>query len=136
MEKQANIIKQLMSLLIPEDLIDNFEIGKLIKRKSYYELRIEEREDLIPQELKEKQVVLDGFCNPIELQGFPIKGKALYIKVYRRKWKEKGSNKHYSNKYDLHYEGMKSTKEFGDFLKETFGYSTAEYNDIRRNIMY
>jgi len=136
MEHQSELIKQLMSLLIPEELIDNFEISKLIKRKSYYELRIEEREYLIPQALKEKEVVLDGFCNPIELQSFPIKGRAFYIKVYRRRWKEKGSNIHYSNKYDLHYEGMKSTKEFGNFLKEAFGYTPAEYNDIRSNTMH
>jgi len=136
MEHQSKLIKQLMSLLIPEDLIDNFEISKLIKRKSYYELWIEENENLIPHELKEKEVVLDGFCNPIELQSFPLKGRTFYIKIYRRRWKEKGSNIHYSNTYDLHYEGMKSTKEFGVFLKGAFGYTPAEYNDIRKNTMY
>ena len=34
---------------------------------------------------------------------------------------EKGTTKHYSNEYDLHIPGMKTTREFRDFLKEIGG---------------
>jgi len=63
-------------------------------------------------------VVLDGFCNPLELQTFPLNDKPVYFKIYRRRWKVSDDNKHHSNRYDLHPSGVKATFEFANFLKE------------------
>ena len=53
----------------------------------------------------------------------------------RRRWKEKGdSQQSYSNTYELHVEGMKTTKEFGAFLKEEFGLQPDEYNKLWKSI--
>jgi transposase len=65
-----------------------------------------------------KEVVLDGVGNPIELQSFPLKGKPVYLKLYRRRWKYKGENKHYSNTYDFNPQGVKAIKEFASFFKQ------------------
>ena len=63
--------------------------------------------------------ILDGFCHPLELLHFSIKGKPLYLNLYRRRWKESSSNDHYSNHYDLHPKGVKATHEFASFLPRT-----------------
>ena len=55
---------------------------------------------------------------------YDIKAKQsekIYLRLIRRRWKEKGTTKHYSNEYNLHIPGMKTTKEFRDFLKEIGG---------------
>ncbi len=87
-------------------------------------------DNLIPQGLKGKDAVLEGFLNPIGLPTFPLKDKTVYFSVKRRRWKERGeTDKSYHNTYDLHRQGMKTTK-FRDFLKEEFGLSTPEFNKL------
>ena len=73
-----------------------------------------------------RDVVLDGFCNPLELLHFAIKGKPLYLKLYRRRWKSSCSDQHYSNRYDFHLKGVKATHEFASFLKGEDGFSSDE----------
>jgi hypothetical protein len=81
-------------------------------------MRLNEYAEFLPAELyAEPSVVLDGFTHPLELLHFSIKGKPLYLKLYRRRWKASCTNKHYSNSYDLHPEGVKATHEFASFLK-------------------
>ncbi len=41
--------------------------------------------------------------------------------MIRRRWKEQGTTTHFSNDYNLHIPGMKTTREFRDFLKEIGG---------------
>lgn len=119
-----------------EELSKYFAIKDISENSQYIEIRLEELPELMPKELNTStSVVLDGFCNPVELQSFPLNGIPVYLKVYRRRWKAKGTNKHYSNRYNLHEKGVKATKEFSAFLKETLGQTPSEYNDSRNLLM-
>ena len=63
-----------------------------------------------------------GFVNALELQTFPLKDKTVYFLIRQRRWVEKGTTgKSHINTYDLYDKGMKTTKEFGAFLKEKLG---------------
>ncbi|MDR0206262.1 MAG: hypothetical protein LBI45_03260 [Bacteroidales bacterium] len=122
------LLSHVLSVLIPESL-SFFHLVSVSENPTYIELRLEDSVDVIPSELQHiKTVVLDGFTNPIELQSFPLKGKPVYFKIYRHRWKESGSNQHYSHSYDLHYEGVKATREFASFLKDEVGQTLGEYN--------
>jgi len=46
---------------------------------------------------------------------FSIKGKPLYLKLYRRRWKLSKDDKHYSNSYDFHPEGSHINKKKCNF---------------------
>lgn len=85
------------------------------------ELLIEliEKESRVPEELKDKQVSLDGYLNATTLQHYPQMGKNYYIHLKRRRWKEKGivSGKSYHNEYAFTATGTMATKSFGAFLK-------------------
>ena len=122
-------------MIVPKEITDNFELIEIVEKTNMITLSFEELTSRIPNPLRGKEVVLDGYLNQLELQTFPLKDKTVYIALRRRRWKEKGDNKQsYSNTYELHLEGMKTTKEFGAFLKEEFGLQPDEYNKLWKSI--
>lgn len=133
----THILQSLHSLLFPEPISSHFEVSRTKEFKEHIEIRLEELAELIPEELKGVlgKVVLDGFYNPIELQSFPLKGKAVYLKIYRRRWKVSGQKQHYGNRYNLHQEGVKATDEFASFLKAAFGQTPGQHNAHRNSLM-
>jgi hypothetical protein len=134
MEEKA-LYQELLKLIVPQEITDNFELVEIIERTNMITLSFEEITSRIPNPLQGKEVVLDGYLNQLELQTFPLKDKTVYIALRRRRWKEKGDNKQsFSNTYKLHVEGMKTTKEFGAFLKEEFGLQPDEYNKLWKSI--
>ena len=122
-------------MILPDSIIEYFTVESIKERKDTWELVLHEKEERIPPSLIGKEVVKAGFCNPVELHGFPVKGKALYRKIYRRRWKEAGKSECHDNQYDLHEKGMKATREFGSFLKENFGFTASEFSKLRRGLM-
>ena len=119
-----------LKLVAPEDIISYFDLIEIKEKNLYYELYFEEKKGLIPLEFSKNEVVLDGFCNPISLLSFPIKGQPTYLVIKRRRWKLKGSDKHFSNEYYFNYPGVKATKEFAAFLKEVHGHTPDEYLSV------
>jgi hypothetical protein len=108
----------LLESLLPHQICHHFKMVSIKEKPDYFEMKLEENADLVPSELSEvSPVVLDGFCNPLELVHFSIKGKPLYLKLYRGRWKASCSNIHYSNSYDFHPSGANATHEFASFLK-------------------
>ncbi|MDR2692161.1 MAG: hypothetical protein LBB73_07730 [Dysgonamonadaceae bacterium] len=122
------LLQSLVEHLLPKEISLYFGLTSIEEKSHGIELRMEEYAGLLPLALREaEETVLDGFCNPLELLHFSMKGKPLYLKLYRRRWKEPGSEKHYSNRYDLHPEGVKATHEFASFLKDEVGCTADEY---------
>jgi transposase len=127
--ESLSLIKDLLSVFFPAEITQHFEIKSVDDKKEYIEIRFYELPELVPPIMKEdKEIVLDGFCNPLELQSFPLKGKPVYLKLYRRRWKFQGEKKHYSNTYNFNPDGVKATKEFASFLKAAFGQTPDQYN--------
>jgi hypothetical protein len=78
----------LLKSMLPKAIYQHFEMVSLREELERVEIVFEESAELLPIELeKQYSVVLDGFCNPVELLHFSIKGKPLYLKIYRRRWK-------------------------------------------------
>lgn len=125
-------IKSLLSVFFPEEITLHFEIKEVTEKRGYIQIRFDELPELVPSSMSEPQeIVLDGFCNSLELQSFPLKGKPVYLKLYRRRWKYKGGSVHFSNTYNFNPEGVKATKEFASFLKAAFGQTPDQYNTDR-----
>lgn len=118
----------LLKNVLPEGICQAFDVVSLTEKAHGIEMRLEEKTGLLPSVIKETSTaVLDGFCNPLELLHFSLKGKPLYLRLYRRRWKASGSNTHYSNHYDFHPQGVKATHEFAAFLKGEAGCTADEY---------
>lgn len=130
------LYEDLLKLVAPLEITENFELKGIKENKDSITIIFEEKEDNIPFELQGKAVVLDGFMNSLLLQTFPLKDKTVYFDIKRRRWKEKGSKEGTHNHYELHLQGMKTTKEFGAFLKEELGFSSTEYNELWRSLTH
>lgn len=89
-------LQSLHGLLFPEPISSHFEVKSIKEFTDNIEIRLEELAELVPNELIEVsgKIILDGFCNPVELQSFSLKWKAVNLKLYRRRWKEKGTSRH------------------------------------------
>lgn len=114
-------MKELVRLLVPDDILSHFEYDRLEHLSGVIRLHLIEKKDPnhYPKGIIGKgRRTLNGFMNPIEIQTFPAKGKEVFLVLKRRRWKLQGETKSYFNHYSFCKEGMKSTKEFGDFLKE------------------
>jgi hypothetical protein len=115
-DKEA-ILLTMTKMFVPETILENFEIYDVQKRNENWIIELREKEEKIPMDLT-TNVVLDGFCNPIEVMSFGFSLGPVYLKIYRRRWKSSNENKHYSNDYDLTLKGFKMVPELGIFLKE------------------
>ena len=119
--KQSDFIDQAMKMFIPSEYLRDFEPNHIEELPDEWIIELVEKEDRIPDALKDKDVVFDGYCNSIDILTHAFSLKKIYLRVIRRRWKEKGNTKGYCNEYDLTIPGMKTTREFRDFLKEIGG---------------
>lgn len=114
------IEESFISLFVPSEIMEHFEVTNLSEEGKVLIIDLYEKQDEnhIPKSiLREGKVVPNGYCNKLELQTYPAKGKEVYLRLYRRRWKVVGTKKSYSNTYEFTERGMKATKNFGAFLK-------------------
>ena len=119
--RQTNLAEASYKIFIPEEYLADFEVNHIENKPEEWVIELIEKEDRIPKGLEGKEAVLDGYCNEIDILTHAFSLKKIYLRLIRRRWKEIGGTKHYSNEYNLHIPGMKTTKEFRDFLKEIGG---------------
>lgn len=118
-----------MNHFLPEDLLAHFvivelkELGDVLSKEMFYEIYLQEN-NIIPQDHVSIDYESKGFYTEVTIQDFPIRGKAVYLKIKRRRWRHKNNPKDIiRNDYSFVAEGSKLTKELADFLKETGRYT-------------
>ena len=115
-----NLQEQLYSLLVPSEILISFDIVSIMEKEEEIIIKLLEKEDLVPNILAGKEWVLNGYMNEYEIQSAPIQCKTCYLKLRRRRWKQRGTldSTNCHNEYDYTSPGTKATKMFGAFLKE------------------
>jgi hypothetical protein len=114
-----NLFSRAMSMLVPARILENFEMWDAEESKDRWVIEMREKAGRIPEELSGYcDVVFDGYCNPIETLSHSFVCKPIYLRLYRRRYKRSGTDKHYSNEYDVTLKGVKMVPELGIFLKE------------------
>jgi hypothetical protein len=114
-----NLFSTAMTMLVPEHILADFEMWDAQESTERWVIEMREKENRIPTELFGYQdVVFDGYCNPVEMLSHSFVCKPIYLRLYRRRYKRAGTDKHYSNEYDLFLKGVKMVPEFGFFLKD------------------
>ena len=119
------MILDLLSIILPEDLLNHFtivnfqELGDITKKKECLHIYLEEKNQL-PKGYLASEYESKGFNNSTQIQDFPIRGKADYLHIKTRRWRDKKTKSNQiTNDYSFIAEGSKLTVELSDFLKAT-----------------
>ncbi|WP_430611753.1 ISAon1 family transposase N-terminal region protein [Flavobacterium sp. JP2137] len=108
---------ELLKLILPEFLVEHFDLVKTTKQAEIMHLYFEER-NVVPIEHQDLILVAHGFHNETTIQDFPLRGNSVYLHVKRRRWLEKESRKLVQRDWELVAKGTRMTTEFASFLKE------------------
>ena len=114
--------QEMLSLFLPSGLLDYFDLVNHVSQDTCFILFLEEKPS-IPQEYSHLHLHSKGFFPEIEVQDFPIRGKAVYLRVKRRRWEDPETGQTYSRDWTLVASGTRITAEFGVFLKALLGQS-------------
>ena len=96
-------------------------LGDVASKKMFFEIYLEENNEILGSYDKAKYES-KGFTE-ITIQDFPIRGKAVYLKIKRRRWRHKERpHEIIRNDFSFVAEGSGFTKELSDFLKGTGRY--------------
>ncbi|MDH6309005.1 hypothetical protein M2451_001537 [Dysgonomonas sp. PFB1-18] len=109
--------EDILRLFLPSWLFDFFELEKFTQDSFRIDVYLSEKK-VMPQDSSDA-LISHGFTDYSIVQDFPVKGKAVYLHLRRRKWLNKDTAEILSQKFDIHYEGTRLTKEFVAFLKES-----------------
>lgn len=120
MATQRDYYQNLVKLLLPEELFEYFEVTNLVIEERSVSVYLDER-NIIPEEYSGKKLTSKGFYPASVIQDFPVRNKALYLHVRRRRWLIESTKEVVSRNWDLVAEGTRYTKSFADFLKGIFG---------------
>jgi transposase len=108
--------KELLSILLPELLVDHFVLLKHELKEGKIHLHFEEN-DIVPEGSKERNLKGHGFHKEIMIQDFPLRGKQVYLHIKRRRWLDKSTKEVIQKDWDVVAKGSRMTVEFATFLK-------------------
>ena len=100
-------------MILPLEILPYFEVVRVLK--------LEERTDLFHDECNNPPkrpftYFSKGFTDERIIQDFPLRGRAVFFHVRKRKWKEREIVNIATNSYDLAHQGTHLTYEFASFF--------------------
>ena len=108
---------ELLKLILPEFLIENFNLTSFKNSEENLHLYFEEKANA-PKEFASMELVSKGFQDQITIQDFPLRGKYVYLHIKRRRWTNKKTQEIIKRDWTLVAKGTRMTQEFVAFLKE------------------
>jgi len=114
--------KDALKLFFPPELLEYFEIvlvhelGHVEAKEDFIEVVFEEK-NILPPVYSASEFESKGFYDK-QIQDFPIRGKAVFLKIRRRIWRHKLTKETITNDFTFMAEGTKFTAELAAFLKE------------------
>ena len=122
--KKKTLEAELLEEFLPGFLLDYFDIidfkklGDIETKAMIFEIHLDEKNE-IRKDVSSDFYESKGFLPASKVQDFPIRGKALYLVIRRRRWRHKVSKREINNDYSFVSKGAKLTEDISDFLKAT-----------------
>jgi hypothetical protein len=120
MPEQNEHYQHLVKLLLPPELFDYFVITRLVVEDRAVTVFLDEL-DIKPTFYSDQKLTSKGFHAESIIQDFPIRNKAVFLHVRRRRWLVESTGEVVSRDWESVAEGTRYTKSFADFLKGLFG---------------
>lgn len=99
-------------------IIDYQTLCDLSSKKEYWLIDFEEINS-IPQGYNPLEYESKGFMESHLIQDFPLRGKAVYLRIKKRRWRHKTSHAIIKRDFSFIADGSKLTKELSAFLKDS-----------------
>jgi len=115
--------------LFPEQLCDYFNIShfeilcSIATKEEYWLIEFLEKNEL-PNGYDQKDYESKGFMESKLIQDFPLRGRAVYLRVKKRRWRHKVTGEVIKRDFSFVADGSKFTQELSDFLKDASGYAS------------
>ena len=112
--------EDLVKLILPEEIFEYFEIIKIDTSTKQVDVYLDEKPDK-PKGFETVKLVSKGFHSLITIQDFPLRDKAVFLHVRRRRWLCESTQKLVEREWNSVAEGTRITKGFATFLKGLIG---------------
>lgn len=114
-------LNMLASLVLPAQILDYFLISGV--EQTSQEIHISLDEKMNPELSNNIHFESKGFMEAVNVTDFPIRDHKVILKIRRWRWTDLRTGKSFSIPIDLDIvaKGTRYSKEFGSFLKETYG---------------
>jgi len=119
--KENPLLLTLVNYILPEEIFQYFEITKIEEQEKELHIYLDENHDK-PDCYSSYTLSSKGFHSEATIKDFPIRNKAVFLHVRRRRWLVEETGKVVSREWDLMAEGTRYTKGFATFLKGLIGY--------------
>ena len=114
----------MISTILPNNILVHFilreveDLCEIKLKREVLHINLEEKNELPPGYLG-SDYESKGFYAPKRIQDFPIRGKAVFLVIRRRRWRHKVTKQEIKSDYSFIAEGSKLTEELSAFLKGT-----------------
>ena len=114
-------LNMLARIVLPAQILDYFLISGV--EQTSKEIYISLDEKMNPELSKDLHFESKGFMAAVSVTDFPIRDHKVILKIRRRRWTDLRTGKSFNIPIDLDVvaKGTRYSKEFGAFLKETYG---------------
>lgn len=118
---ETNQLEILARIVLPSELLDYFEIVSVEQTSTEIHIHLDEL--MNPSLSCDVHFESKGFMEPVNVTDFPIRDHKVILVVRRRRWTDLRTGKSFSLPINLEIvcKGTRYSKEFGAFLKETYG---------------
>lgn len=106
----------LIKHFLPQGLLDIFDITSIEQEAKHFSIHLQEKNNL-PEGFNTLEYESKGFYEVKKIQDFPIRGKAVYLYLKRRRWRRKDNKEVIHRDFTIVATGTKLTQELADFLK-------------------
>lgn len=118
---ENDTLKMLAQIVLPSQILDYFTVVGI--EQTAAEIRISLDEKMNPELSTDAPFESKGFMEAVNVTDFPIRDHKVILRIRRRRWVDTRTGKSFSLPIDLDIvaRGTRYSKEFGAFLKETYG---------------
>ena len=126
---EKNYLQMLAQIVLPAQILDYFTVVGV--NQTTTEIHISLDEKMAPELSEDVHFESKGFMEAVNVTDFPIRDHKVILVIRRRRWTDTRTGKSFSIPIDLDVvaKGTRYSKEFGAFLKETYG-------DVPRDLPY
>lgn len=117
--------KNFLDMILPQGILEYFLLTDFTSSTSEIRLYLEEK-NVIPEEYQGDKLTSKGFFDEITVQDFPLRGKAVYLHIRRRRWLNQTTGAVVFRDWNMVAQGTRMTTEFASFLKAISGYQAGK----------